>query len=334
MDTRMIEEKYLRYNRELVNRFISDYKLPITMNKEKYFFYFIELYEDKFKSLTKWKALWDMIDSRYDGDANKFLKDYYQIRDNIIVSMGENFAFQDFNTMKLDKFNVTDRPKVTTNNVYNGENLGKVFLSIDLRKANFQALKYVNKDIVLCADTYEGFIGKYTDLQYVKESKYTRQVIFGKRNPARQITIEKYLINEAWKVYKKNFPHDSCICSLSNDEIVINTCMSKESKLILAGRCADIKRFIKEELGLEVSVEYYFLEGYQLYCKESGNPRNTFYTKTNLVTDEIELVCVPAPYYALTYKLFNNIPTEEEDYHFIYEGIDCRFMEEFGIRKL
>jgi hypothetical protein len=330
----MIEEKYLRYNRELVNRFISDYKLPITMNKEKYFFYFIELYEDKFKSLTKWKTLWDMIDSRYDGDANKFLEDYYQIRDNIIVSLGDNEAFQVFNTMDLNKFNVTDRPKVTTNNVYNGENLGKVFLSIDLRKANFQALKYVNKDIVLGADTYEDFIGKYTDLQYVKESKYTRQVIFGKRNPARQITIEKYLINEAWKVYKKNFPHDSCICSLSNDEIVINTCMSKESKLILAGRCADIKRFIKEELGLEVSVEYYFLEGYQLYCKESGNPRNTFYTKTNLVTDEIELVCVPAPYYALTYKLFNNIPTEEEDYHFIYEGIDCRFMEEFGIRKL
>jgi hypothetical protein len=203
-----------------------------------------------------------------------------------------------------------------------------------LKKANFQTLKYINKDIVLGADTYEEFIGRFTNLNYVKESKYTRQVIFGKMSPNRHITIEKYLINEVWKVYKKNFPHDSCICSLSNDEIVINTCMSKESKLILAGRCADIKRFIKEELGLEVSVEYYFLEGYQLFSKESGNPRNIFYTKTNLINNDIELVCVPAPYYALTYKLFNNLPIEEPDYHFIYEGIDCRFMEEFGLKKL
>ena len=331
----MIEEKYLRYNRELVNRFISDYKLPITMNKEKYFFYFIELYEDKFKSLTKWKTLWDMIDSRYDGDANKFLEDYYQIRDNIIVSMGENFAFQDFNMMKLDKFSVTDRPKVTTNNVYNGENLGKVFLSIDLRKANFQALKYVNKDIVLGADTYEDFIGKYTDLQYVKESKYSRQVIFGKRNPARQITVEKYLINEVWKTYKQNFGADLNIVSMANDEIVIESDIADMiGQDMMAGRLKEIENTVKTKLGLEVRTEYFRLEGYQLYCKESGSPRNTFYTKTNLVTDEIELVCVPAPYYALTYKLFNNIPTEEEDYHFIYEGIDCRFMEEFGIRKL
>ena len=153
-------------------------------------------------------------------------------------------------------------------------------------------------------------------------------------NPKRHITIEKYLINEVWKVYKKNFPHDSQICSLSNDEIVIDTCMQSENKLILAARCADIKRFVKEELGLEVSVNYYRLEGYQLYSKESGNPRNTFYTKTNLVSDDVELICVPAPYYALIYKMFNNIPLEEPDYHFIYESIDCRFMEEFGLRKL
>ena len=42
-----------------------------------------------------------------------------------------------------------ERPKVSKNNVYNGENIGKNFLSVDLSKANFQALKYVNPDIVL-----------------------------------------------------------------------------------------------------------------------------------------------------------------------------------------
>lgn len=330
----MIEEKYLRYNRELVNRFISDYKLPITMNKEKYFFYFIELYEDKFKSLTKWKALWDMIDTHFSGDEKKFLDEYYNVRENIIQTISNSNSYKEFNAIDLNKYSIIDKPNVTSNNVYNGENINKSFLSIDLKKANFQAINFVDRNILLNSNTYEDFIKKFTDSEYIKNSKYFRSVVFGKMNPKRHITIEKYLINEVWKVYKKNFPHDSCICSLSNDDIVINTCMSKESKLILAGRCADIKRFIKEELGLEVSVEYYFLEGYQLFSKESGNPRNTFYAKTNIINNDMELVCVSAPYYALTYKLFNNIPLEEPDYHFIYEGIDCRFMEEFGLRKL
>lgn len=331
---RDMESKYLRYNRELVNRFISDYKLPIVMNKEKYFFYFLELYEKEFSSLTKWKMLWDMIDSKFGGDEKKFLDDYYSIRDNIIVTVGDSNSYKAFNTMELDKYKIVDKPQVTADNVYNGENIGKAFISIDLKKANFQTLKYINKDIVLGADTYEEFIGRFTDLDYVKESKYTRQVIFGKLNPKRHITIEKYLINEVWKVYNDVWYYDNKIVSLSNDEIVIETNSEHVSKTILEYRVREIEKAVKERLGLLVKVEYYHLDGYQMYSMQSGNPRNTFYTKTNLVTDKVELICVPAPYYALTYKLFNGMKLEEPDYHFIYEGIDCRFIEEFGLKKL
>lgn len=53
-------------------------------------------------------------------------------------------------------------------------------------------MKYVNPDIVLNAGTYQDFIKKFTDLEYVAESKYTRQIVFGKMNPKRHITVEKY----------------------------------------------------------------------------------------------------------------------------------------------
>lgn len=328
-----MEEKYKRYNRDLVNRFISDYKLPIAVNKEKYFFYFLELYEKDFKSLTKWMLLWDMIDERYGGDAILFLNEYYNLRDEIIVSTENSDAYVKFNNMDMGKFKVDNKPQVTSNNVYNGENINKVFLSIDLKKANFQALRFVNPDIVLDANTYEDFIGKFTDLEYVKESKYTRQVIFGKLNPKRHITVEKYLINEVWKAYEQNFS-DKKIVSMANDEIVIESSYDyvPDACDFYEDICDRIEEVIFNNTGLKVKAQYYFLKGYQMYCLESGNPRNTFYVRENLADGSKTFVCVPAPYHALTYKIYNNIPLCDEDYHFIYEGIDCIFNEKFGIK--
>ena len=39
------------YNKELAKRFISDYKLPIPLINEKYFFYHLGLYQEDYNSL-------------------------------------------------------------------------------------------------------------------------------------------------------------------------------------------------------------------------------------------------------------------------------------------
>ena len=74
------------YNRELAKRFISDYKLPIPLINEEYFFYHLNLYEEDYGSLTKYEALLNIIDTLYDGDCNKFLENYYNVRDKIITT--------------------------------------------------------------------------------------------------------------------------------------------------------------------------------------------------------------------------------------------------------
>ena len=177
------------YNRELAKRFISDYKLPMPLIKEEYFFYHLNLYEEDYGALTKYNALLDYIEKQYEGDCEKFLEEYYLLRDNIIKTVEESEAFQKFNTMDLNFYAVKDKPNVSSNNIYNQENIGSFFISIDLKKANFQVLKKIDKEIVMDADTYEDFIGKFTDSEYIKNSKYTRQVVFAKLNPKRHITI-------------------------------------------------------------------------------------------------------------------------------------------------
>ena len=181
---KIVKNAKFRYDSELAKRFVSDFKL-------------LELYEDEYDSETWWNALWTMIDDAYDGSASKFLKDYYDVRDKIITDTMENPAYKAFTQMDMKQY-AFERPKVSKNNVYNGENIGKKFLSVDLSKANFQALRYVNPDIVLGAETYKDFISKFTNLDYVAMSKYSRQVIFGKLNVDRQITVEKYLINKIY----------------------------------------------------------------------------------------------------------------------------------------
>ena len=211
------------YNRELAKRFISDYKLQIPLINEKYFFYHLGLYQEDYNSLEYYFELLDMIGKKYGGDCNKFLEDYYNVRDKIITTIVESEAFQKFNTMDMNVFTIKDRPNITSDNIYNNDNIGKFFISIDLKKANFQTLRNIDKDIVFGADTYEEFIGKFTDLDYIKESKHARQVIFGKCNPKRHITAEKYFIMQIYKKVIEQFPYlsDKCV-SLSNDGMIFN----------------------------------------------------------------------------------------------------------------
>ena len=324
------------YNRELAKRFISDYKLPIPLINEKYFFYHLALYQEDYNSLEYYFELLDMIGKKYGGNCNKFLEDYYNVRDKIITTIVESEAFQKFNTMDMNVFTIKDRPNITSNNIYNNDNIGKFFISIDLKKANFQTLRNIDKDIVFGADTYEEFIGKFTDLDYIKESKYTRQVIFGKCNPKRHITAEKYFIIQIYKKVIEQFPYlsDKCV-SLSNDEMIFKVDFLRyNDKLTCFSLKKDIQTIAKE-IGFDVHVEFFHLKGYNLVFKESRSIRKTFFMKDYFCTDgKFKMIGVPLQYHSIAYKLYKGKELSEIDYHFDYEGMDARFCEEFDIEEI
>ena len=324
------------YNRELAKRFISDYKLPIPQINEKYFFYHLGLYQEDYNSLEYYFELLDMIGKKYGGNCNKFLEDYYNVRDKIITTIVESEAFQKFNTMDMNVFTIKDRPNITSDNIYNNDNIGKFFISIDLKKANFQTLRNIDKDIVFGADTYEEFIGKFTDLDYIKESKYTRQVIWGKCNPKRHITAEKYFIIQIYKKVIEQFPYlsDKCV-SLSNDEMIFNVeFLRYNDKLTCFSLKKDIQTIAKE-IGFDVHVEFFHLKGYNLVFKESRSIRKTFFMKDYFCTDgKFKMIGVPLQYHSIAYKLYKGKELSEIDYHFDYEGMDARFCEEFDIEEI
>lgn len=318
------------FNLSLAKRFVSDYKLPIPLYSKDWntFKYYLDLYEDTFGARTKWNRLALFIREKFDDDVSKFLDDYYDRREAVVQFFQNNPAQKDFISMDMKQFAVTDKPKVSKGNVYNGGGDGYVFISVDLKKANFQAMRYVNPGLVNNAKTYKEFIEKFApDNWYISDSKYLRQVVFGQANPSRQVTVEMFLTDKIWKEWQKVNPQYDTIVSFSNDEFVIK--LDKDNPDVPTQELLDnFVKHIHNTLHLEITAECFKLKMMQLFKESSSRPVVTFFIRTNLDKSE-EVMCVPLNYRAIVTKLLGDREIEEHDLHFPYEGNDCRFCEEF-----
>lgn len=323
--------KKFGFTPDLAKRFVSDHNFPVSMvNNYRLFRYQLELYEPELKTMTRWKELQQMIKERFGGDTDAFVEYYNKVRNDIITKTYESAAYQEFNNMDMQQFAVKDRPQVSKNNVYNNENDGKMFLSIDLRRANFQALKYVNRKIFNGAQTYEDYVGQFTDLDYLKTSKYTRQVIFGQLNPSRHTTVEQYLINKVYKAVLEldylPFNTSTGLVSMSNDELVFRIDQLYDPKNY--SEC--IVQDIKTKTGLTVHVDAYELHGYSL-VSESECTHKEFFVKKDLETGREEFTCMPLQFHMMGWRLFRKQPLHPEDKLFIYENGICRFCEDYKL---
>lgn len=324
-------------NIDLKKRFVNDYNLPIPIigNGEN-FKYHINLYEEDFNTLTLYNKTLNEIKENFDNNVNEFLDNYYKVREDIIQAITKSEAFQRFNGMDMNIYSVKNKGNITSNNIYNQSNIGKFFISVDLKKANFQVLNKIDKEILLNSASYKDLIEHFTDSEYIANSKYFRNVVFGMLNPKRHITAEKYFIMQIYKKVIEKFPYlaDKCV-SLSNDEIIFNVDFLRyNDKLTCFSFKKDIQTIAKE-IGFDVHVEFFHLKGYNIVFKESRNVRKTFFMKDYFCTDgKFKLIGVPLQYHSIAYKLYKGKELSEIDYHFDYEGMNARFCEEFDIEGL
>lgn len=333
----------MAWNEDLANRFVSDFRLPIPITHDKELFsYYLNTYEGSYGTLSKYRFLERTVNQRFQGDTDKFLKEYYDIREDIIQSMLSNPAYQEFNTMDLSKYSLADGKNLPSSSIYNCGNNGKYFISFDLKKANFQALKYVNPDIVFGHDTYENFVGKFTDLEYVKGSKYTRNVIFGKLNPKRHITVEKFIINEIRKFIENStlFLHEKGLnlVAMITDELIYGytpaLTATQHDYDELKNGLGKIVKEVKEKLGFQVKADLFLLKGHSLVNKTSGKVVKTFFSKDSLIFGKQELMCVPQPLFPIIYKLHNGLDVLPNDRRVIYEGCNAYLFDDFTLKEV
>lgn len=330
-----MEDKY--FNKELCKRFVSDNNLPIpVLTDEDKFFYYIGLYEAMYGSETLWNELCSEIKDNFNGDCNSFLEHFYQVRDKMITDILDNPKYEEFNSVDMKQYQVCDELRnIPKGNVYNCDNIGKYFLSIDLKKANFQAMKYFDKSLVQGADSYCDYVKHYTDSEYIINSKYTRQVVFGKCNASRQITIEKYLMSKFYEM----FTYSEKVLKLvrfNNDELVFEIVAeeAKEENNFLFESISNCVENVSIECGVDVSCSIYKLSAFCLHSHKKNEDRKPFYIIYDLLNCDYTFKEVPQTYHTIVYKLINTLELTKDDYYFTYEGLDAYIDDYFTLKLI
>jgi hypothetical protein len=308
---------------------------------EELFFYHLKTYDSYFGTISKWNNLCELVDKYYHGNPQEFVEGFKGIRENVIQTVKKSEAYQKFNNMDMNAYAVDkSKYKQKSKNIYHEDNIGKTLISIDLCKANFQAMNYVDKDIMLNSDTYDDFIRKFTDNQLVIGSKYFRQVFFGQLNPGRVFTVESYMVYQVLDFMSKYFQFPYEINSINADEVTIEL-QDRYYYLLRDFRAiANFATECKNSIGIDTHCEIYTLDGYNFYSNARNRKHFTFYARNvhkapfdeNVVSTN--LMCVQGPYFALVYKLYNNMKPEPLDYHFSNGDVDCIFNDTFRIEKI
>lgn len=339
----MAEYKY--YNEDVANRFVKDYNLPISLTCEKYCEFFLNLYNmHPFYAMDKYMNLVETIETKFNGIPGLFLDEYYSARDKAIKFIEESDKYKKFLEADLSDFQVgqltVDGKPIQTEggDIYKENNINKYFISIDLKKANFQALKRAG---IISDDTYQDYMLRFTDMDYILNSKYMRQVIFGKLNVKRQMTIIKWLTYIVHMNITKKIQdlYGAKLLKFNVDELVYELDVENFDEDDQYSIVEYISSYLKKMLShIDVEVSIFQLKAHKLRSIRTKNLRPTFYSKKGLSSDGYTVkplfryYKLPHTYSAIVYSLMNSeehVP--EEAYRFKYEENVAIIDDEFEL---
>ncbi len=302
---KVVENLNDRMSIKLRERFCKDTNIPIKVFIEPYFSDRLNLFNKMYKAKDKYEAFMEEV-GKFNTPQDYF-EFYNDVKDRAINCIKESEAYQKFNTGDMSKYGIpdTELQNIRKRDIFKSNNDGKTFISVDLAKANFTALRWVDKSIVNNCDTYEQFIGKFCgeNFKHIVESKYIRQVVFGNCNPGRQVTVESHIIYIIIKeAILKYFDYSDIEC-FSSDEVIINVPSDMTLKQYVEIRDSIIGEALIEDIGVHVNI-------FSLH-----NIENTkyFYKKFILEDENIEFKCVDGEAMPFVLRALYNEDITEND---------------------
>ena len=199
----------------LKERFCKDNNLNIKIYTEPYFTERLTLYNNQFNTLSKFELFKKEIEEF--KTEQDYLQYYNKVKNDVIDYIKACPAYKRLQNEDMNKFAI-DNHKISKSQIYNASNDHESFISIDLKKGCYTAMRHYDKELVANTNTYEDFMRKFTDKEHIINSKYIRQVIFGACDPKRQTTIEKYLMSKMMEQFQQlDLDYDA----YTDDEIII-----------------------------------------------------------------------------------------------------------------
>lgn len=299
---------------KLRQRFCKDCDIPVNIFDEPYFSDRLGLFDFLYNSVSKWD-LFKSEFAKYDS-AIDYFTDYSRIKDEAIEAVRNTEGFQLFSAYGVNDFSIKNKG-FPSGRIYNPENNGRMFLSIDMKKANFSALHAYRNDIFGGAHTWEEFISRFTDNKHIINSKYIRQVIMGNLNPKRQTAYEKVLMDKLLTdILHAGVIAKKYVAAFFADEIIFDvTNLENKAEVI-----ADIYKMASQ-------VSYMKMEVFSLH-KIYGHGVDGYIKNVFSMSDtsrSIKVKCVDKDMMAFVARYLLKEPVTDFDKMFYYNGLLVKF---------
>lgn len=297
----------MELSNSIKQRFVKDFKLPINLIQDPYFEYFIELYDEEFKTKEKLQILEKYVATL--SNHEEFFSKSKDISEAIKSAIQNTQAYTDFNNADLTKYpSIKD---IAQQNIYIVPNIGKDLISIDLEKANYNSFRLFGLDKELNAPTYNDLLAKFTDQEYFFQSKMIRQVIFGDLNPSRQQKIQRYIIGQ---LCEKLIKAGCVISSASSDEIIVKN-------------KTDVKEIAEILKDVDEKFKFFRIEKFQF--NRIGDEFDFFIKETEMKDGSIkkEFKNTPGDIFPQIYKQYKNIELNQYDMLFYHNGYLAEFKD-------
>lgn len=294
-------------------RFCKDLKLPLNVFDDPYFTNRVQLMGKE----HEYKRFLHLLEYKYNSDIEAYFEEYNNVKDEVIKYIIKSEAYIKLNNCDMNMFKVNSSiPKAQ---LFTDKNVGKTFISIDMEKANFSSLVAFAKmhELEFYANfDYTDFMSQFTNDDWIINSKYIRQVIFGHCNPKRQMGYSRFLMKLLLDdLFEQKIVSILNIHSYNYDEIIIE---GKETIQDISDIYNCVEKFSSELFGLPMHFELFRL----------GKIKGTdAYAKHNLVSNTNTLKCVNPVEAPFIYRYMNGMDPDDEDLYFDYNGKLAKLVE-------
>lgn len=299
-------------SKELKRRFCKDNSIPIRIYDETIFTDRLRLM-DKYDMYVKFA---EMIRDEFNYSEKEFADYCNKVMDDAIEFIKESEAYKAFMSgtiMKEDNIN-----KFRQSDTYTGINIGRKFISIDMRKANFSSLVRYSRNNNLeffKSFDYKEFMRKFTTNEHILNSKYIRQVIFGNCCSKRQISYMKQLIFGVLSdIMDGTDVKEEDIYSLCSDEVIL---YADNLSADTVAKIKEVVDFYNDNDIIPIKFEMYTL----------GKIKGTkAYVKKHYDREELELVCLNPLDAPFVYRFIKGETVQDNDLYFYNEGELAKFV--------
>jgi len=281
-------------------RYFCDYmKVPFPVFSEKYVDYYLDVLDKYYDCKAKWKIYLDELEKNSLGSIKNEVNSVYA---KVIDYVKSHEEYKEF----IAKQHTI--PDISMGNeLYSVVNKDKTFVSIDVRSANYRVLKTYCP--ILCENLeWTDFIRKFTDNEFIINSKYAREVLFGKLGckPIGKMPI--IFIDNVIKHVDTKYSSYLKKMRCSNDEIVYEVISDKINEFV---PLIDEFRARVNELDNKC----YRVDVFKL--KQLGT--RAFFVKELIGSDKVEFKAVPKKFSVQSVKFYEGKPITDLDKKFTDE---------------